>query len=531
MHCGLNRENVYSQTVFINQELKLFSEWCKRNTATLNLEKTKCMLFTPSVHKFRAELQGSLPKLYTGDHPLGYVKNYCYLGVELDRSLPIDSQLDHIVGKVRPLLYMLSKLLSTALRFIAPPPKEEVKNCLAKLYEAISETKKRKKHNTIVHGDFNINYGNNTCRWAKELKNWETSLHLSQLVKIPTRVTERTSSMIDLCFTDLNHISLSGVLNTNMSDHFPTFVLIKKAREVREKTSFIGRSYANFSLARIEESLSTHLPPQIVDDPNLEWDQLEEAYQKVADEICPLRKFEIHNDRPEYFSDKLSTAIKKRDMLFRKARAKKCRATWDKARKKRKEVKALLKKDKKEFIAKGIDQCRDNANKFWRNVSKLLNRKKTSAINEILDSHGKVVKGKEAANEINRYFCNIGPNLATKVPLASLDFATIKVDGEFEWGRKIRSEDTIREIQKLDIKKSSGILQLSCKILKLCLLQTAVRFTDLLNSCIDKGVFPRRWKQALVVPIPKGKNSKLVTNIRPISLLPVTGKILGFHPR
>lgn len=316
-----------------------------------------------------------------------------------------------------------------------------------------------------------------------------------------------------------------------MSDHFPTFVLIKKAREVREKTSFIGRSYANFSLARIEESLSTHLPPQIVDDPNLEWDQLEEAYQKVADEICPLRKFEIHNDRPEYFSDKLSTAIKKRDMLFRKARAKKCRATWDKARKKRKEVKALLKKDKKEFIAKGIDQCRDNANKFWRNVSKLLNRKKTSAINEILDSHGKVVKGKEAANEINRYFCNIGPNLATKVPLASLDFATIKVDGEFEWGRKIRSEDTIREIQKLDIKKSSGILQLSCKILKLCLLQTAVRFTDLLNSCIDKGVFPRRWKQALVVPIPKGKNSKLVTNIRPISLLPVTGKILGFHPR
>lgn len=47
-----------------------------------------------------------------------------------------------------------------------------------------------------------------------------------------------------------------------------------------------------------------------------------------------------------------------------------------------------------------------------------------------------------------------------------------------------------------------------------------------MNSCIDNGIFPNRWKQALVVPIPKGRNSKLVSNIRPISLLPVTGKIL-----
>lgn len=182
----------------------------------------------------------------------------------------------------------------------------------------------------------------------------------------------------------------------------------------------------------------------------------------------------------------------------------------------------MLRQDRKRFITKDIGRGESNPNKFWKGVASLLNRKKTSSITEILDSQGKIVKGKEAAREINKCFCDIGPNLASKFPEAKLDFATTKVD----WGNKIRLKDTMKEIEKLDIKKSSGIPQLSCKILKTCLLLTANRFTNLLNLCVENGVFPRKWKQALVVPIPKGKSSKLVTNIRPISLLPVTGKIL-----
>lgn len=406
------------------------------------------------------------------------------------------------------------------------PPRGDVNNCLSKLHDVIFEIKKRKKHNTIVHGDFNINYGNKTCRWAKELKNWETSLLVNQLVKVPTRITDKTSSMIDLCFTDLNHVSLAGVLDMNMSDHFPTVVLIKKMREIHKRKSFIGRSYANFSAESIEEAVENHLPPLVNADPNLEWEQMEETYMKVADDVCPLTNFQIKNDRPGYFSDELSTAIRKRDLLFRRARVSKNKITWNKAKKKKREVRLMLRRDKRNYVTRDIGHCKNNVNKFWRGVSSLLHRKKSSTITEILDSHGKIVKGREAASEINHYFCNIGPNLASKVPLPTVDFATSKAPCAFVWGGTIRTEDVLREIDKLDIKKSSGIPQISCRILKSCLLSTAKRFTDLLNSCVRKGIFPRKWKQALVVPIPKGRGSKLVSNIRPISLLPVTGKIL-----
>ena len=40
------------------------------------------------------------------------------------------------------------------------------------------------------------------------------------------------------------------------------------------------------------------------------------------------------------------------------------------------------------------------------------------------------------------------------------------------------------------------------------------------------GIFPTKWKEAKISPIPKVKNPADVSDLRPISLLPITGKIL-----
>ena len=42
----------------------------------------------------------------------------------------------------------------------------------------------------------------------------------------------------------------------------------------------------------------------------------------------------------------------------------------------------------------------------------------------------------------------------------------------------------------------------------------------------DKGIFPQIWKQANVVPVHKKSSKQLKQNYRPISLLPIFGKIL-----
>ena len=50
--------------------------------------------------------------------------------------------------------------------------------------------------------------------------------------------------------------------------------------------------------------------------------------------------------------------------------------------------------------------------------------------------------------------------------------------------------------------------------------------THLFNLTIRTSVFPVAWKDALVVPIPKSGNLSKVQNYRPISLLPIPGKLL-----
>ena len=52
------------------------------------------------------------------------------------------------------------------------------------------------------------------------------------------------------------------------------------------------------------------------------------------------------------------------------------------------------------------------------------------------------------------------------------------------------------------------------------------QFTHLLNMSLRQAKFPDAWKIATVIPIYKGGNSEDVTNYRPISLLPIPGKIL-----
>ena len=48
------------------------------------------------------------------------------------------------------------------------------------------------------------------------------------------------------------------------------------------------------------------------------------------------------------------------------------------------------------------------------------------------------------------------------------------------------------------------------------------------NWCLEKGYFPSKWKQGLILPVPKPnkKDYQLPTNYRPITLLSCLSKVL-----
>ena len=104
------------------------------------------------------------------------------------------------------------------------------------------------------------------------------------------------------------------------------------------------------------------------------------------------------------------------------------------------------------------------------------------------------------------------------------------VDGE-EVKYKISDIQTSKdEVMKLckdiNIYKASSIEYLSSRILKDAFLAIPTIITKLMNLSLSQGIFPDSWKMAKIVPLFKGGEKIDVNNYRPVSLLPLPGKLL-----
>ena len=74
--------------------------------------------------------------------------------------------------------------------------------------------------------------------------------------------------------------------------------------------------------------------------------------------------------------------------------------------------------------------------------------------------------------------------------------------------------------------KSSSIEYLNSTMLKKAFIILLTQLTHLFNCSLGTSIFPDAWKLGKVIPIPKTKVMKYVTNWRPISLLSLPGKLL-----
>lgn len=140
----------------------------------------------------------------------------------------------------------------------------------------------------------------------------------------------------------------------------------------------------------------------------------------------------------------------------------------------------------------------------------------------------RLVYGKEAANEINIYICKICTELDAKLPTPSdTQIYPLETPHTYlEDLEQIEVDDLIKEIKRIDITKSSGFIKISTKVFKTIFLLTPECLLHILNRCIITNTFPTCWKTSLKTSIPKKGDTQQLKNIRPISILPLPGKLL-----
>ena len=91
----------------------------------------------------------------------------------------------------------------------------------------------------------------------------------------------------------------------------------------------------------------------------------------------------------------------------------------------------------------------------------------------------------------------------------------------------ILSEDQVyRLLCRIPTTKAPGPGDIPPRLLREFAPELAKPFCDIFNSSLQEGVFPRRWKKAFAVPVPKTTLPDSLDDIRPVSLTPNPGKTL-----
>ena len=152
------------------------------------------------------------------------------------------------------------------------------------------------------------------------------------------------------------------------------------------------------------------------------------------------------------------------------------------------------------------------------------------SIFNLKDEHNKKIHTNDTAEHINNFFATIGQTLASRItqPVAQSYKATL-LQGQNIPALNF-SPITLQQLEsvvnKTQIYKSSGITNISTRIWKDVFTAMPEKLLHILNMSLTTAIFPTAWKEALVVPIPKINNPSNVNDLKPISLLPLPGKIL-----
>ena len=159
---------------------------------------------------------------------------------------------------------------------------------------------------------------------------------------------------------------------------------------------------------------------------------------------------------------------------------------------------------------------------YWSLVKTLFNGKKIPVIPPIFFNNQTITDFKAKANIFNKHFsdqCSVISNNSV-LPENYRPFTNDELKS-FD----IKEEDISKIIRNLNSSKAHGFDAISIRMLKICDLSVIKPLSYLFKNCLKECIFPEAWKKANVVPIFKKGSRQDFKNYRPVSLLPICGKI------
>ena len=387
---------------------------------------------------------------------------------------------------------------------------------------------------TTILGDFNMDYRRRSTASYRQLKDFEKTYGLRQLITDCTRITKKSNSLIDLIFTNIEHVSESGTMSYAISDHQPVYMIKKKPREKSETLLTRGRSYVNYNKVQYQQIIKDDVRWQEFWDPEKSvsdlWHIMHSCILSAADIHCPEKNIILKNIRPNWITADTVEALNDKYKLYRVAKSTRLDQDWINYKHARNHAARLMKNTREQFVIQEIENCGDDSRKLWRELHKNLGSTKvnTKSFETIKDPDGNILSGKAAYDNLNTYFTTVPNELSMNFgtdPWTPLNSAINNSGMVFDF-KYVPKDKIIKLVKDINIHKSSATPRLSARILKDAFEILCNELCYMLNMSLNTGEFPGEWCVGLITPLPKTGNLLDANNWRPITQIPLIGKLL-----
>ena len=129
---------------------------------------------------------------------------------------------------------------------------------------------------------------------------------------------------------------------------------------------------------------------------------------------------------------------------------------------------------------------------------------------------------KTKANIFNKFFADQCTPLKNNIILPTNHIFLTQARLEF---LEFNEGEIFKIIRALNINKAHGYDDISIKMIKICIKSLLKPSTILFKNSTSSCCYPDIWEKSHIIPAHKKKDKRLVNNYRPVSLLPIFGKI------
>ena len=167
-----------------------------------------------------------------------------------------------------------------------------------------------------------------------------------------------------------------------------------------------------------------------------------------------------------------------------------------------------------------------NSKIYWSLLKNFLTNKKIPIIPPMFYENRFITDFKEKAQLFNFFSkqCSLIPNNSSLPPdinyVTDVNYITERLSTV-----TFPAKDIGKIIQNLELNKAHGHDNISTRMLKIFGDSICVSLKMIFKQALVTGIFPSEWKKENIVPIHKKGDKQNIKNYRPVSLLPICGKI------